>query len=392
MATYTVIQDIEAEDKLLGPLTLRQFIYACIMIGSLFLAFMVAKANIFLAIPFLLPAGVFGFLAAPFKQDQPTETWAVAKIRFLFKPRKRIWDQSGQKDLVTVTAPKQEVINYTDGLSQHDVRSRLQALASTIDSRGWAVKNATGGSGVAVALPTVFAGGTDTDTTSDRLTGGVTLPSAVPEFDQTGAAPVDVLDETTGVAQQFDQMIAAAGQAHRQQIIDKLNNPQPEPTAAPQSAGDASTWFTPTPPQSSSAVPDYSDQAAPVAPVPAAPSVSPQDEAALLAELDAHKLPDEPNIPGNMKVIQPLSDAPQVPTATDSLVPTDAPAQSIAASGATPVTPNPPVANPVTAAPVTAAPDPAILDLSRNDDLDVATIARQAKKQSNTDEVVISLH
>ncbi|MGH7158305.1 MAG: PrgI family mobile element protein [Candidatus Saccharimonadales bacterium] len=28
MATYKVIQDIEAEDKILGPLTLRQFIYA----------------------------------------------------------------------------------------------------------------------------------------------------------------------------------------------------------------------------------------------------------------------------------------------------------------------------------------------------------------------------
>ena len=28
MATYKVIQDIEAEDKLIGPLTLRQFIYA----------------------------------------------------------------------------------------------------------------------------------------------------------------------------------------------------------------------------------------------------------------------------------------------------------------------------------------------------------------------------
>lgn len=35
MAVYKVLQDIEAEDKLIGPLTLRQFIYAAI--GAIFL-------------------------------------------------------------------------------------------------------------------------------------------------------------------------------------------------------------------------------------------------------------------------------------------------------------------------------------------------------------------
>jgi hypothetical protein len=32
MATYKVIQDIEAEDKLVGPLSLKQFIFALIAI------------------------------------------------------------------------------------------------------------------------------------------------------------------------------------------------------------------------------------------------------------------------------------------------------------------------------------------------------------------------
>lgn len=43
---------------------------------------------------------------------------------------------------------------------------------------------------------------------------------------------------------------------------------------------------------------------------------------------------------------------------------------------------------------VTAAPDPAILQLASNDDLDVATLARQANrhKEELQDEVVISLH
>jgi hypothetical protein len=45
-------------------------------------------------------------------------------------------------------------------------------------------------------------------------------------------------------------------------------------------------------------------------------------------------------------------------------------------------------------APVTRQPDPAIIALASNNDLNVATIARQANKQSQEppDEVVISLH
>jgi hypothetical protein len=39
MATYKVLQDIEAEDKLLGPLTLKQFIFAAVAIAIGFVEF-----------------------------------------------------------------------------------------------------------------------------------------------------------------------------------------------------------------------------------------------------------------------------------------------------------------------------------------------------------------
>lgn len=54
----------------------------------------------------------------------------------------------------------------------------------------------------------------------------------------------------------------------------------------------------------------------------------------------------------------------------------------------------PTIAQNSTPAPVTQAPDPAILQLASNDDLDVATLARQANKHKEElrDEVVISLH
>src|SRR5471030_1443257 len=118
MSTYKVLQDIEAEDKILGPLTLRQFIYALIAALFLYISFIcLTKGASYLLVLFLPPALFTGFFAFPFGKDQPTEVWALAKIRFLFKPRLRIWDQSGIKELVTVTVPKRIERVLTNGLN-----------------------------------------------------------------------------------------------------------------------------------------------------------------------------------------------------------------------------------------------------------------------------------
>lgn len=145
MATYKVLQDIEAEDKLIGPLTLKQFIFAIITIGCIFAAFMTTKIptnfSVLLALPWLLPISFFGFMATPISKDQPNDVWLAARIRFLIKPRKRVWDQAGMQELVTINAPKKIEIARTDGLNQGEVKSRLNALSGLMDTRGWAVKN-----------------------------------------------------------------------------------------------------------------------------------------------------------------------------------------------------------------------------------------------------------
>ena len=106
MATYKVIQDIEAEDKLLGPLSLKQFIYAAIVLVTGFIAYKFASLSIFLVIPFLPVMLFFGLLAAPLGRDQPNEIWILARIRFFLKPRVRKWNQNGINQLVTITIPK----------------------------------------------------------------------------------------------------------------------------------------------------------------------------------------------------------------------------------------------------------------------------------------------
>src|SRR6266545_3121703 len=214
MASYKVIQDVEAEDKLLGPLTLRQFIYAGASAISLYLCYFLATHSLgFMLVIFLPMAFVAGFFAFPWGRDQPTEIWALAKIRFLIKPRRRIWDQSGVKELVTITVPKQ-LQTYAKSLSQTEVKSRLRALADTIDSRGWAVKNANLNIFTQPALIM-------NEPTSDRLVAPTALPQPVPNADVQAAD--DILDEKNNPhADQVDTMIAASEKAHRQQIVDRL--------------------------------------------------------------------------------------------------------------------------------------------------------------------------
>lgn len=218
MATYKVLQDIEAEDKLLLWLTPRQTIYAAIAIISAVLAFFMARLNILLVLPWLFPIISFGFLAAPLGRDQPNDIWLAAQLRFFIKNRRRVWDQSGMQELVQITAPKKEERIYTDGLSQTEVRSRLRALASTIDSRGWAVKN--------VSVNLSSAPGFMANAEDDRLVAFNEIPQEVPATDVN--ASDDILDPfSNAVAQRFDSEIKRQQVEHREHLRATMQQAAP---------------------------------------------------------------------------------------------------------------------------------------------------------------------
>jgi hypothetical protein len=367
MATYKVIQDIEAEDKLVGPLTLRQFIFAGISAICLYLSFLsLTKHAAFLLALFLPIAAFTGFFAFPWGRDQPTEVWALAKIRFALKPRKRIWDQSGAKDLVTITVPKKIERMLTNGLDQDEVRSRLSALADTIDTRGWAIKNVNVNM---TSYSAVMSGGV-----SDRLVGASSLPQAVSDVDV--RASDDIMDASANpIAQHFDTMINASSQAHRQQIINQLQQPAAPPAApAPTPSQPANNyWFM----NQGASVPGQATFVdAPVVvpgmqqPVRAPQALAPTaEEEALVAKFKAENS-NQTVAYGHMKVIK-----------TSEELAAEA-AQAAVAQAAAAVKP-----------PVTPVNQAAIINLAQNNDLDVATIARQAHKQAedNDGEVVISL-
>ncbi|HZP55161.1 MAG TPA: PrgI family protein [Candidatus Saccharimonadales bacterium] len=223
MAEYKVIQDIEAEDKLLGPLTLKGFIYALIAGTLAFLNFkLVATPAIgsirwALLVIFGLPMLLFGVLASPLGREQPTEIWLLSRIRFFIKPKSRVWDQSGLNHLVTITAPKKVDKHLTKELSQNEVKSRLKTLAVTMDSRGWAVKN------VNVNLNPVPGYLEDAEEgKSDRLVGASSIPQTTPAVDV--QASDDILDEQHNpVAQKFHSLMQHKDNERKKEMVHKVN-------------------------------------------------------------------------------------------------------------------------------------------------------------------------
>ncbi len=264
MATYKVLQDIEAEDKLVGPLTLWQFIYGLVTLLCVYLSGIAVMNNMPYFLILLVPIALFvGFLAIPWGGDQPTEVWALAKLRFFLKPRRRIWDQTGMTELVTVTAPKHEERVYTNGLSQREVSSRLHALASTLDSRGWAVKNVN--VNVSAMGPSYSV--------SDRL---FDVSSGPQEDTVLDIRPGDdILDEEANpVAHTFDTMIDEAASEYHKALVERMNDSLPEPPST-LPAQDSATQDQPAiaaePLSSLPVVPSFAAQ---VQPSPGAPLAS----------------------------------------------------------------------------------------------------------------------
>ncbi len=143
MATYKVPQDVEADDKLLGPFSFRQFIYLMIDFGLIVLAvglFQIYPLLAIIPIPVIL---FFGILALPLKKDQPMETYVAALWSFYTKPNKRYWMPGQSDSTITITAPKKIEAPRARNLSSDEAGHRLSFLAEIVDSEGYAIKNAS---------------------------------------------------------------------------------------------------------------------------------------------------------------------------------------------------------------------------------------------------------
>ena len=135
-------QNVEADDKLIGPFSFRQFVYLLIAAGLIALA--VGLFNLFpllaiIPVPFVL---FFLILALPLKKDQPMETYLAAIVSYYLKPHNRFWTPGQRESTILITAPKIVEEVRTRDISQEEATHRLSFLANIVDTEGQAIKGA----------------------------------------------------------------------------------------------------------------------------------------------------------------------------------------------------------------------------------------------------------
>lgn len=145
MAQYKVPQDVEADDKLLGPFSFRQFVYLLIAAGCIALAVALWQLFPFLAIIPALPTLFFIILALPLKKDQPMETYLAAIVSYYLKPHNRVWTPGQRESTIAITAPKIVDESRTRDITGEEATHRLSFLADIVDTEGQAIKGMGGG-------------------------------------------------------------------------------------------------------------------------------------------------------------------------------------------------------------------------------------------------------
>ncbi|MEX0749015.1 MAG: PrgI family protein [Candidatus Saccharimonadales bacterium] len=212
MAVYKVPQDVEAEDKLLGPLTFKQFIFLLIAGGAAMFAWLLFTIQPVLAIIPLPIILIFGGLAVFRREDQPVERYLLSFFNYTLRPRVRLWSTEGYYDHLVITAPKTMA---TPALKQDvsQVHGQLEKLAQIVDTRGWSVKQPN------ITLPNQVGQG------DDRLF----LPQveAPPEEVQESD---DIMDDANPEVVQLDSILQQEAERQRQALLERVKQQASEPS------------------------------------------------------------------------------------------------------------------------------------------------------------------
>ena len=135
MQQFTVPQFIDVEDKIFGPITVRQFIL--LIIGGLFL-FVEYKLSdltffIFLAIPTL---AVFGTIAFARVNGMPFHYFILNVVQTFKKPNLRVWQRQVDAGDAEKKRSKEVEIPISLPTKKPITRSRLSDLSLVIDTGG----------------------------------------------------------------------------------------------------------------------------------------------------------------------------------------------------------------------------------------------------------------
>lgn len=136
---YVVPQFIDNEDKILGPVTVRQFLIVIVAVGVLFVSYKLAPSMlVFGIIAFIVCviAGTFGFVKI---QTQPFHLFFLNFLASRIRPSLRVWDKqltdAQLREFMQLDVTLKEKVE-AKATKQRPTSSRLRDLTLVVNTGG----------------------------------------------------------------------------------------------------------------------------------------------------------------------------------------------------------------------------------------------------------------
>lgn len=129
---YQVPQFITMESRIIGPLTLKQFLYLAFAGAILFVLWflLIPAVWIFVAIPIIAAAATFAFLKI---NDRPFVYFFLSLLKYITKPKLYIFS-TAPAEIKQEVAPKKEEVAIPKVVEKKLTSSKLKELALILDT------------------------------------------------------------------------------------------------------------------------------------------------------------------------------------------------------------------------------------------------------------------
>jgi hypothetical protein len=132
---YKVPQNIDMPDRILGPLTMLQFVYAVVGGGAAYVAFMALPYPLSYAAAILI--GMLTLAIVFLKvNERPFMHFLLSALQFIGKPKQRTWQKgdSGNMEVEIYKAPKKDL---PSNLPHKNVDPKaFEEIAKRVDTPG----------------------------------------------------------------------------------------------------------------------------------------------------------------------------------------------------------------------------------------------------------------
>ncbi len=138
---YKVPQNIDLEDKIVGPFTMKQFAYLMgggLLIYAIYQVFLPYENNVIYTVIVALPVAFLALALTFIKiNDRPFEKFIVNYFQFLFSPKRRIWSRGYETPMVVIKTPVKQKASTTaqeKKASLNDIATSLELSAGNTGS------------------------------------------------------------------------------------------------------------------------------------------------------------------------------------------------------------------------------------------------------------------